>query len=95
MLSVHLQPGARAEGISGLHGDSLAVKVHARAQAGRANAALLGLLARQLAVPASALWLASGQSSRTKTVVVPGLSAGEVAARLAASQSSWLSPPPS
>jgi uncharacterized protein (TIGR00251 family) len=83
VVAVHLKPGAQSEGISGLHGEALAVKVHAPAHDGRANAALLGLLARQLGVPLASVRLSSGRSSRTKKVLVTGLSAEEVAWHLA------------
>ncbi len=84
VLRVHVQPGARGEGIAGMHGNALKVRVRAPATSGRANEAVLTLLARELDVPATALTLAGGASSRDKRVRFDGLSAAELEKRLAA-----------
>ena len=81
-LRVHVQPGARREETGSLYGDSLKVSVRARAQDGRANQAVLRLLARLLEVPPTSLSLASGQASRDKRVLFSGLSADELVERL-------------
>jgi hypothetical protein len=84
ILRVHLQPGARSEGAGGVHGDALKISVRAPAQGGRANQALLVLLARRLGVPLASLSLVSGWASRDKRVLFQGLPVGELARRLAA-----------
>ncbi|MGC8626761.1 MAG: DUF167 domain-containing protein [Acidimicrobiales bacterium] len=83
VLRVHVQPGARSEGLVGVHGASLKARVRAPAESGRANAAVLKLLARELGVPLSSLSLRAGEQGRDKRVVVAGLAAGEVEHRLA------------
>ena len=83
ILRVHLQPGARSEGAGGVHGDALKVSVRAPAQGGRANQALLALLARHLGVPLASLSIVSGWSSREKRVLFEGMPADELARRLA------------
>src|SRR5208282_985415 len=83
VLRVHVQPGARGEGISGVHGNALKVRVRAPATSGRANDALLTLLAKELGVPATALTLTGGATSRDKRVRFAGLSAAELKKRLA------------
>jgi uncharacterized protein (TIGR00251 family) len=87
VLRVHVQPGARGEGIAGAHGDALKVRVRAPAISGRANEALLSLLARELGVPVAALTITAGATSRDKRVRFAGLSAGELEERLGRSSS--------
>jgi hypothetical protein len=60
----------------------LRVRVTAPPVEGRANDALLRLLARALDVPVSRLRIVRGQTQRNKVVAVEGLSADEVHARL-------------
>jgi uncharacterized protein (TIGR00251 family) len=84
VLRVHVQPGASGEGIAGVHGNALKVRVRAPATSGRANEAVLALLAKELDVPATALTLTGGASSRDKRVRVAGLSAAELEKRLGA-----------
>jgi len=84
VLRVHVQPGARREGIAGVHGNALKVRVRAPATSGRANDDVLTLLSKELGVPATALTLTGGASSRDKRVRIAGLSARELEKRLAA-----------
>lgn len=71
-LTVHVQPNARSEGVAGLHGDALKVKVAAAAVDGKANAGLLDVLARAFAVPRRQVSLKQGARSRRKVVEVCG-----------------------
>ncbi len=73
VLSVHAQPGAGRTQVVGRHGHALKVRVAAPPEKGRANDALLALLAEQLGVPATAVSLASGATSRTKRVRIEGV----------------------
>ena len=82
MLQVRLTPRAAQDKIAGWEGDVLRVRVTAPPVEGRANEALLRLLARTLDVPTSHLRLARGQTQRNKVVAVEGLSEEEVRARL-------------
>ncbi len=75
------QPGA---GDGRARGDVLAVRVTAPPVDGRANEALLRLLARALDLPPSALRLVAGESARAKLVEVSGLDEPEVRRRLEA-----------
>ena len=61
----------------------LRVKVVAPPQAGKANAAVIALLARHLGVPRRRLKIIRGASSRDKVVEVAGLGQQELLARLA------------
>ena len=82
VFKVHLTPRASSEGLGGVHGDALKVRVKAPPVDGRANEALLKLLAKSLKVKNKSLDLVSGQTSRTKMVVVEGLTPEEVTSRL-------------
>ncbi|HFD16019.1 MAG TPA: DUF167 domain-containing protein [Rhodospirillales bacterium] len=87
-LAVRVTPRGGADRIAGLVEDDagrrwLAVRVAVPAEGGRANRALRRLLARALEVPASAVELLAGESSRRKRVLVRGRPAA-LEARLAA-----------
>ena len=58
--------------------------VGAAAEGGRATAEALATVAGWLGVPGSHLTLASGAASRSKRVVVAGVTAGELSRRVAA-----------
>ena len=51
-------------------------------EGGRANAAVVELLAEALAVPRSRVAIVRGHRARVKAVEVEGLTAGEIAARI-------------
>ena len=82
VLRVHLQPGAGRETVVGTHGDALKVRVVAPPVSGRANEALLGLLARELGVERPALEISSGATARTKRVRITGIEAEALEKRL-------------
>ncbi len=77
-LRLRVVPGARRSGIVGRHADGWKVRVAAAPGAGKANEALLRLLARTLDLPRRDLALTRGRASRDKVVTVEGL-AGEAA----------------
>jgi len=83
-LLVHVQPGAKRTRLAGEHGDRLKVAVAAPPLDGRANAAVLALLAERLGLPRSALCVAAGEHSRDKRITVVGcaLSATQIVERL-------------
>ncbi|MBI5284715.1 MAG: DUF167 domain-containing protein [Chloroflexi bacterium] len=81
-VSVRLTPRGGRDAIDGWDGDILRVRVAAPPVDGRANEAMLRLLAKALGVPASKVTLASGAQSRIKLVDVDGLSAEELRERL-------------
>ncbi len=68
-LDLHIQPGASATGISGLHGDRLKIKVKAQPQAGEANEELLKFISLVLGIPVKKIHLLKGESSRQKTIL--------------------------
>jgi hypothetical protein len=76
-LRVRLTPKARREGIDGLVQDAagawhLKASVTAPPEEGKANRALIALLARALKLPPSSIELLSGACSRTKVFSLAG-----------------------
>jgi uncharacterized protein (TIGR00251 family) len=79
---IHLQPGAKSDGIVGLREGILHVRVTAPPRKGQANQALLALIARELGVSKSDLAIIRGYTSRNKSLEVRGLSPEELKERL-------------
>ena len=95
-LRVRLQPGARAERVMGLVDEAdgtkaLKIAVTAPAEKGRANDALLRLLAKILHLPPSALGVVLGASDRRKVVSIAGDPAA-LLPRLSEELGPWLKP---
>jgi hypothetical protein len=70
--------------VIGRFGTRWKVSVAAAPENGRANTAVLDLVASALRVPRSRIELVSGRTGRDKVVVLRGLAADEVDERLAA-----------
>lgn len=83
-FAVKVQPRARRNAVTGVVGDALKLAVTAAPEAGRANQAVIALLAELLNLPRSSVTMAAGAGSRNKRIRVAGLSAAQVRARLAA-----------
>jgi len=75
-VNVKVQPKSRRPGIQGpstsARGACLRIGVTEAAEGGRANSAACALLAEALAVPASAVAVMMGQTSRDKILWVAG-----------------------
>ena len=72
-LKLRVSPGARRPGIAGRYGDAWKVRVAEPPEDGRANEAVLRLLAETLDVPRASVALVSGHTSRDKIVTLDGL----------------------
>jgi len=72
-ISVRVTPRGGRDAIDGWDGDVLRVRVAAPPVEGRANEAMLRLLAKALGVAPSRVALASGAGSRVKVVEVEGM----------------------
>lgn len=77
-ISVRLTPRAGRSAIDGWDGDVLRARVAAPPVDGKANDALLRLLAKALGVAPSRVTLVSGAQSRVKIVEVDGMTADVV-----------------
>ena len=83
LLHVHAQPGARRNGIVGERAGALRVAVTAPPDKGKANAAILDVLAEALGMKHSQLTLVSGDTSRRKRISLAGMSVEDAARRIA------------
>ena len=81
-ISVTVSPGAARSELVGRHGDGWRARIAAPPERGRANHALIGLLAAALEVPRSSLRVVAGQSGRRKLVEVEGFDLAEIERRL-------------
>lgn len=68
ILRCHLQPKASRNEISGLHGDSVKIRIAAPPIEGRANAALVKFLAKTFGVAKRDVSIISGELGREKRV---------------------------
>ena len=88
LLAVRATPKAFTNAITGFHADadgamSLAIKVTAVADKGKANKAVIDVLARELAVPRSSFEIIRGETDRNKLLRFAG-DAQALAVKLAA-----------
>jgi uncharacterized protein len=81
-VRLRVSPGAGRAQIVGRHGDAWKVRVTAAPEQGRANDAVLRLLADALGIPRDALVLVSGHGARDKIVELTGLGPALVERRL-------------
>lgn len=81
-LKVKAVPGATRPGIVGWLGDMLKIRVSAPPEKGKANDAIIKLLAEELKLPESAISIVSGRSSPRKSIEVHGISTAELLQRL-------------
>ena len=73
VLRVMAHPGAGRTSVVGVHGDSLKIRVGAPPVEGRANAALVAMVADLFGVKESAVSITSGETSRAKRLAVKGV----------------------
>jgi uncharacterized protein (TIGR00251 family) len=81
-LRLRVSPGAARTELVGRHGSAWKVRVSAAPERGRANDAVVELLARRLRVPRSSLSVVSGRTGRDKVVELHGLDSAEAERRL-------------
>ena len=83
-LRLRVVPGTTHPGVVGRLGDAWKVRVTAPPEAGKANEAVLTMLADVLGIECRDLALTSGRRSRDKVVALTALTHEEADARLAA-----------
>jgi uncharacterized protein len=81
-LRLRVSPGASRSEVVGRHGEAWKVRVTAAPESGKANDAVVDLLATTLEIPRARIDIVSGRGSRDKTVAVDGLPVEEIDARL-------------
>ena len=77
-ISVRVQPNAKRTELVGFDDGVLHLKIAAPPVKGKANAALLAFLSDILGVSKSRLSIAKGATSRSKVIVIDGMSQEEV-----------------
>ena len=89
-MAVRAQPGAKKTAITGVYGEGpaaqLKIAVHAPPLEGRANQALIAFLAETFAVPKNAVELVSGELSRSKVIMLRGVTLTQAETKL----SDWI-----
>jgi len=70
-LKLRVKAGGRKNAILGPHAGALKLSVTAAAERGKANRAVLSLLADVLKLPCSSLEILSGHTSPDKVVLIP------------------------
>lgn len=78
VLDVFVQPRAARDAIGGLYGTALKIKTKAPPTDGKANAAVVGLVAGWLGIPRRNVELLSGSSSRNKRLALTGIAFRDV-----------------
>lgn len=91
-LQLRVSPGAKRSAVVGRHGTAWKVRVHASPEDGKANAAVVKLLADTLSLRERDVQIVSGHASRDKTVALAGLRPEEIERRLAEASGSGEEP---
>ena len=83
-LRLRVAPGARRAGVVGRHGEAWKIRVAEAPERGRANDAVVALLAQTFALPREDVRLVAGHGGRDKVVEVDGIEPDEAERLLAA-----------
>jgi hypothetical protein len=95
VLAVKAQPGARRNTVLGERAGALRVAVTAAPERGRANDAIVAVLAAALDVKMSRIHLLTGETSRDKRFVIEDITVDELKTRLDNLLQNTLTPNPS
>lgn len=82
LIRIKAVPGARQDQVAGLLGDRVKIRVSAPPEGGKANKAILALIARTIGCKSRQVRLEAGHSNPEKTVRVVGMRADEISRRL-------------
>ena len=82
VLSVRAQPRSSRAGLDGTVGDAVKVRIRSAPVDGKANKELVETLADAFGIPKSRVSFKSGETSKTKRILLSGVTAAEAAARL-------------
>lgn len=85
-LRLRVAPGAARSAVVGRHGDAWKVRVAAPAERGRANDAVVTLLAESLHVTRPDVRVVAGLTARDKVVELSGLTLEEAERRLSVAE---------
>jgi uncharacterized protein (TIGR00251 family) len=82
VLDLKVVPGARGDSIVGPLGDRLKLRISAPPEGGRANTAVIDLIAERLDIPSRDLRILSGSANHEKTLLAVGMTASDARRRL-------------
>jgi uncharacterized protein len=82
-LTLRVSPGAARSAVVGRYGAGWKLRIAAAPEDGKANDAVVRLLAATLALPERDVRIVSGRASRDKTVALTGMHPEEIERRLA------------
>ena len=82
VLKIKVVPGASKSGISGWLGDALKVRVAEPPEKGKANKAIVKVIARALSLPVDAVSIIKGETSSRKVIQLHGISSEDLHSRL-------------
>ena len=78
VLNVRAQPRSSRSGLDGLIGDAVKVRIRCAPVDGKANKELVETLAEAFDLPRSAVVFKSGETSKTKRILLRGAEAAKV-----------------
>ena len=82
VLNVRAQPRSSRSGVDGVIGDALKVRIRSAPVDGKANKELIATLADEFDLPKSSVVFRSGETSKQKRILLRGVSAAAVAAKI-------------
>lgn len=82
LLPVRLHPGARKNAITGEHDGAVKIALTAPPVDGKANEALLKFVAEWLGIAPSRVQLRSGQTSRSKVLLIQRMPVAQIASKI-------------
>ncbi len=81
-IPIKAVPGAKRDAIAGPLGDRLKIKVSAPPEGGKANKAIVAMLAKALGLKPASVSIVSGQTNPEKIALVVGMSEAAIRAKL-------------
>ena len=78
LINVRAQPRSSRAGLDGLIGDALKVRIRSAPVDGKANKELIETLADAFNLPKSRVVFKSGETSKTKRILLVGLTAADL-----------------
>jgi len=88
-LRVRVRPKAKRDDLRGVRAGALLVAVTAPPERGKANRALIGVLARAFGLPKGAIEIIAGKTSPEKVIRLRGVTQKQLKERLAALGYGW------